>query len=61
MKYAAEMGSVVMICTLSFIKTSSGIQKLIEGYTDTQTAWKSHKPTSIFQNKKMRLKRSMFY
>jgi hypothetical protein len=31
MKYAAEMGSGVMICIPSFIEIGSGIQKLIEG------------------------------
>jgi hypothetical protein len=31
---------------VSFIKTGSGIQKLIKG--DSQTAWGSHKPTFIF-------------
>jgi hypothetical protein len=35
---ALEMGSVAMIYIQSFIKTGSGIQKLIGGYTDTQTA-----------------------
>jgi hypothetical protein len=30
MKYAVEMGSGVMIYIPSFIKTASGIQKLIE-------------------------------
>jgi hypothetical protein len=38
MKYAVEMGSGAIICIPSFIKTGSGIQKLIaRGYTDTQT------------------------
>jgi hypothetical protein len=39
MKYAVEMGSVAMIYIPSFIKISSGIQKLIGGIyrrTDTQ-------------------------
>jgi hypothetical protein len=36
MKYAVEMGLVVMIYIPSFIKIGSGIQKLIGG--DTQTA-----------------------
>jgi hypothetical protein len=31
MKYAAEMGSGAMICTPSFIRIGSGIQKLIGG------------------------------
>jgi hypothetical protein len=37
MKYAVEMGSGVMIYIPSFIKIRSGIQNLIEAYTDTQT------------------------
>jgi hypothetical protein len=39
-KYAFEMGSIVMIYIESFIKIGSGIQKLMEGdsNTDTQTA-----------------------
>jgi hypothetical protein len=56
MKYAAEMGSGAMIHILNFIKISSGIQKLMGGYTDTQTAWRSHKAAFIFQNKESRLK-----
>jgi hypothetical protein len=43
MKYAVEIGSGAMIHIPSFIKIGSGIQKLIRG--DTQTAWRSHKPT----------------
>jgi hypothetical protein len=39
MKYAVQMASGVMIYVPSFIMNGSGIQKLIEGYTDTQTAW----------------------
>jgi hypothetical protein len=40
------------------MKTRSGIQKLIGGFTNrhAQTAWSSHKPTLIFQNKETRLK-----
>jgi hypothetical protein len=30
MKYAVQMGSDTMVCIPSFIKTNSGIQKLIE-------------------------------
>jgi hypothetical protein len=37
MKYAVEMNSGIMIYIPSFIKAGSGIQKLIEGHTDTQT------------------------
>jgi hypothetical protein len=49
MKHAVEMGSGAMTYIQSFIKMGSGIQKLIRvgGYTDTQTGWKSHKPTFI--------------
>jgi hypothetical protein len=36
--YAVEMASGVTIYTPSFIKTGSGIQKLIGGLTDTQKA-----------------------
>jgi hypothetical protein len=48
MKYAVEMGSGAMIYIPSFIQIGSPIQKLIGGYTDTQTAWRYHKPTFIF-------------
>jgi hypothetical protein len=41
-KYAVEMGSGVMIPC--FIKTVPGIQELIG---NTQTTWRSHKPTYI--------------
>jgi hypothetical protein len=37
MKYTVEIGSGAMIYTPSFIKTGSGIQKLIAGDTQTQT------------------------
>jgi hypothetical protein len=61
MKYAVQMGSGVMTYIPSFITTGSGIQKLIDGiqrYTDTHTAWRSHKPTFflsffLFQNRKV--------
>jgi hypothetical protein len=56
MKYAVEMGSGAMIYITRFIKIGSGIQKLIGGYTDAQTAWRSHKPTFICLNKENRLK-----
>jgi hypothetical protein len=36
--YAVEMGSGALIYVPSFIKIGSGIQKLIGGYTHTQTA-----------------------
>jgi hypothetical protein len=36
---AVEMGSGAMIYVPSFIKIGSAIQKLVGGYTDTQTAW----------------------
>jgi hypothetical protein len=46
MKYAVEMGLGARIYIPSFVKTGSGIQKLRrEGFTDTQTVWRSHKPT----------------
>jgi hypothetical protein len=38
MKYATDMGLSVMIYIPNFINTGSGIQKLISGNTDTQTA-----------------------
>jgi hypothetical protein len=38
MNYAVEMGSGVMIYIPVFIKIGSRIQKLVGGYTDTQTA-----------------------
>jgi hypothetical protein len=46
MKDAAEMGSTAMIyiCIPSVIKIGSGIQKLIRGYTDTQTVRRLLKP-----------------
>jgi hypothetical protein len=45
MMYAVEMGSDAMMYIPCFIKTGSGIQKLIGGFTDAQTAWRSHKLT----------------
>jgi cytochrome b subunit of formate dehydrogenase len=54
MKDAVEMGSGAMMYIPSFIKIGSWIQKLIG--EDLQTAWRLHKPTSIFQNKEIRLK-----
>jgi hypothetical protein len=45
MKYVDEMGSDAMIYVPSFIKIGSGIRKLIEGYSQTQTARRSHKPS----------------
>jgi hypothetical protein len=45
MKYAVEMSSSVTIC----------IPK-VDMREDTQTAWRSHKPNFIFENKKNRLK-----
>jgi hypothetical protein len=47
-KYVVEMGSSTMIYMPSFIKTGSGIQKLISGihrHTDLQRAWTFHKST----------------
>jgi hypothetical protein len=60
MKYVFEMGSGAMIYTYipSFVNIGSGIGKLIwSRYTETQTAWSSHKPTFIFFNKESGLKR----
>jgi hypothetical protein len=52
MTYTAAMDSCVMIYIPNFIKTGSGIQKLIRGiHTHTQTAWRLHKPTFIFFSK----------
>jgi hypothetical protein len=52
MKYAIEIDSDAVIYIPRFIKFVSGIQKLLGGDTstdtDTQTAWRSHKPTFIF-------------
>jgi hypothetical protein len=48
MKYAVEMGSDAMMYIPSYIKICSGIQKLIAGFTDTQTAQRLHKPTFVF-------------
>jgi hypothetical protein len=42
MKYATEMGPGAMLYIPNFIKIGSGIQK----FTDTQTAWRSHKRAS---------------
>jgi hypothetical protein len=38
MKCAFEMGSGAMIYIPSFIKIGPGIQELMGGYTDTETA-----------------------
>jgi hypothetical protein len=38
------MDSVAVIYIPSFINSDLCIQKLMEGYTDTQTGWRSHKP-----------------
>jgi hypothetical protein len=46
-EYTVQTGSAAMICIPSFIWVGSGIQKIIEGYTDTQIAWRSDKPTLI--------------
>jgi hypothetical protein len=48
MKYAVKMASRAMIYISSFIKIGSGIQKLIGGYTYTQSGWCTHKHTFIF-------------
>jgi hypothetical protein len=52
MEYTTKIGSGAMIYTPSFIKISSGIQKLVGKCTDTQTEIWSNEPNSIFfQNK----------
>jgi hypothetical protein len=52
MKYTVEMGSCAMIYIPSFIQIGSAMPKSIEGmHRHTQTAWRSHKPTSIFFSK----------
>jgi hypothetical protein len=45
-QHAVEMGSGVMIYMPSSVMIDSGIQKLING--GSQTAWCLHKPTFIF-------------
>jgi hypothetical protein len=56
MKYAVEMDSAKNIYISSFIKIGSGIRKLMwRGFTDTQTAWRSHKP--FLKNKESTLRR----
>jgi hypothetical protein len=44
-KYAVDIGSVAMMNIQSFIKTGSGIRKLLGGYTEAQREWRSYKPT----------------
>jgi hypothetical protein len=44
MRYAVEMGSGAMICTPSFIKIGSSVQKLIRDGA-SQASWRSHEPT----------------
>jgi hypothetical protein len=50
MIYAVEMGLGALIYEYirSFIKTGSGIHKLLEEYTYRQTGRLSHKPDFIF-------------
>jgi hypothetical protein len=49
MKYAVTMVSGAVIYIPSFIKTGSDILKFLGGgFTGTQTAWRSYKPTFIF-------------
>jgi hypothetical protein len=49
MKYAAEMGSVAIIYISVLIKLDVGIQKLIEGYTGTQTGCRSYRKMKCLQ------------
>jgi hypothetical protein len=65
MKYAVEMGSAGMIYIPSFIKTGSGIQKLMER---TGADSRKHRQRGdrislllFFQNKESRLKFRSFY
>jgi hypothetical protein len=55
-KYAVEMGSVVMIYMPSLVNISSGIHKLIRGDTHRQQGDPTS-PLSFFQNRESRLKR----
>jgi hypothetical protein len=49
MKYAVEMGSGAILYVPNFIKIGSSTEKLMgKRGTDTQTAWRPHKPTFIF-------------
>jgi hypothetical protein len=50
MKYVVEIDSGAMLYIPSFIKTVSGIQKLIRGDSQTYIQHGSHKPT--FTSKK---------
>jgi hypothetical protein len=50
------MSSGAMIYVSSFLIIGLGIQKLMAGFTDTQTAWRSHKRTFMFLNKEGELK-----
>jgi hypothetical protein len=53
MKKAADMDSGAMSYKPSFTKNGSGIQMLIGGggrFADTQTAWRSYKPSLISRN-----------
>jgi hypothetical protein len=51
MMYPDAMDSGAMIYIPSFIKIGPVIQKVIGGYTDTQTAWGWQEPTFIFSKK----------
>jgi hypothetical protein len=55
MKFAAEIGSDVMIYIPSFIKIGPGIQKLRGmGHIDnTQTGWRSLRVLSFFETKEV--------
>jgi hypothetical protein len=57
MNYAVEMGSGTMIYILSFIRFVQPFKSCRMGYTNTETAWRSHKPKFLFlQNTGSRLK-----
>jgi hypothetical protein len=55
MKYTVEMGSGAKVYIPIFIKTGSGIRKLIGWITQTQNGDRIG-PLSCFQNKESRLK-----
>jgi hypothetical protein len=57
-KFAIDISAVAVIYIPSFIKVSSDIQKLIRGYTDTQTGYGLHKPT-FFEIKKVDQKQNV--
>jgi hypothetical protein len=45
MKYAVEIGLGTVMYIPRLKRIGSAIKKSIGGFTETQTAWRSHKPT----------------